>query len=291
MQRGPTGHDTDVGEIERDAPLRIGEFEIDPVIDGRIVVPASMFFPNVTDEQWLPHKQFLADGNMLEWPVGGFLIRGRDRLALVDAGAGHVEAAPEMGGNLLHSLAALGCSPADVTDVVFSHLHFDHIGWSSAEGRPVFSNATYRCHAKDWDHFVTRGISQGPWAETLRLPPTMSWLGPVSDRIETWDGNTTVLPGIDVLDAPGHTPGSTVVVVSSGAERAALLGDAVHCPAELIESEWQALGDVDPALAKRTREALAREFEGTNVPIAAPHFPGMQFGRLLKGEGRLNWVV
>jgi hypothetical protein len=50
------------------------------------------------------------------------------------------------------------------------------------------------------------------------------------------------------------------------------------------------IGDVDGELAKRTREALAKEFEGTDVPLAAPHFPDMQFGRLLRAEGRLGWV-
>jgi hypothetical protein len=47
--------------------------------------------------------------------------------------------------------------------------------------------------------------------------------------------------------------------------------------------------DVDPLLAARTREALSREFEGTDVPIAAAHFPGMRFGRLLAGQGRRLW--
>ena len=50
------------------------------------------------------------------------------------------------------------------------------------------------------------------------------------------------------------------------------------------------LGDVDPDLAKRTRNALARELEGTDVPVAAAHFPGMRFGRLLAAEGRRRWV-
>jgi glyoxylase-like metal-dependent hydrolase (beta-lactamase superfamily II) len=270
--------------------MRIGEFEILPVVDGVLRVPASMFFPKVTEDEWLPHKQFLAEGNMLEMPVGGFLVRGPGRVALVDVGMGHVEGYPDIGGKLLASLAEHGHKPEDVTDVLFSHLHFDHIGWSSVEGQAVFRNATYRSHMKDWDHFMTQGISQGPMADSLGLPPTTEWLGPVEKQFELWDGDANVLPGIDVRDAPGHTPGSTVMVISSGAERALLLGDAVHCPVELLENEWELVADLDKDLAKRTREALAREYEGTDVPIGAPHFPGMQFGRLLPGQGRTNFV-
>ena len=80
-----------------------------------------------------------------------------------------------------------------------------------------------------------------------------------------------------------------MVVVSDGAARAMLLGDVVHCPVELVEDDWSMIYDVDPALAARTREALSRELEGTDIPIAAAHFPGMRFGRLLTGQGRRLW--
>jgi hypothetical protein len=70
-----------------------------------------------------------------------------------------------------------------------------------------------------------------------------------------------------------------------------LLGDAAHCPVELEEAEWGGLGDVDPELAKRTRNAMMRELEESGTPASAAHFPGLQFGRLLRGEGRAQWVV
>lgn len=272
--------------------MQVGTFEILPVVDGAFAFPANLFYPDVTQEDWLPHKRFLRPDGMIEMPFGGFLIRGPDRLALVDVGLGPVEAAPDLGGKLLESLSTLGHTPDEVTDVVFSHLHFDHIGWASRDGQIQFPNATYRCNRKDWDYFIIDRTHQGPFTESLGISPfAEAWLEPVSERIELWDGDVGLLPGIDVRDAPGHTPGSSVVVVSSGADRALLLGDAVHCPAELLESEWELLGDADPALARRTREALAKEYEGTDVMLAAPHFPEMQFGRLLPAEGKRNWVV
>jgi hypothetical protein len=79
-------------------------------------------------------------------------------------------------------------------------------------------------------------------------------------------------------------------VVSSGEERAILLGDAVHCPVELLEDEWEFIADVDAALARRTRAALVREIEGAGIPVAAAHFPEMRFGRMLPAAGRRNWV-
>jgi hypothetical protein len=68
-----------------------------------------------------------------------------------------------------------------------------------------------------------------------------------------------------------------------------LLGDVVHCPAELLSDDWEMIGDVDTQLARRSREALARELEGSDIPAAATHFPGLRFGRLLAAEGRRQW--
>jgi glyoxylase-like metal-dependent hydrolase (beta-lactamase superfamily II) len=147
----------------------------------------------------------------------------------------------------------------------------------------MFPNATFRCHSLDWDHFMVK--PGGPMAamfEPLRA---------LEGRLETWDSDCTVLPGIDALHTPGHTPGSTVFVISSGASRCMIIGDVAHCPIELAEDEWVALGDMDPELARGTRTALARELEANGTPVTGPHFPGLRFGRLLPGEGRRLWSV
>jgi hypothetical protein len=64
----------------------------------------------------------------------------------------------------------------------------------------------------------------------------------------------------------------------------------VHCAAELLSDDWEAVFDVDRELGRRSREALARELEGTDIRAAGAHFPGLQFGRLLAADGRRRWV-
>jgi glyoxylase-like metal-dependent hydrolase (beta-lactamase superfamily II) len=258
----------------------MGDVEILPVLDGVTYLPISEPFLNMPPEAWAGHEQFLTSDGKVELALGGFLIRrrGDDRLVLVDTGAGTITGL-FAGGALLDSLGAHGLTPSGITDVIFTHLHFDHVGWATQKGRIVFENATYRCDARDWAHFV------GPDPGATRK------LSPLADRMEFWDSSCTVLPGIDTMVAPGHTPGSTIIVVSSGADRALLLGDVAHCPLELLEEEWTGMGDVDPDLARRTRNAVARELAGTDVPVAAAHFPGLRFGRVLLGEGKRQWVV
>jgi glyoxylase-like metal-dependent hydrolase (beta-lactamase superfamily II) len=260
--------------------MLVGDLRIDPVADGMARVPPSEAYTGVGDDEWAPHRELLAADGMLELDLGGFLVRGGDRIALVDCGLGPLTRAGYRGGRLLESLAGLGVTPADVTDLVFTHLHFDHVGWATQKGEVVFPTAVPRCDRRDWEHFVT-----GPDGGAARK------LGPLAGRVEFWEPGATILPGVDVQHAPGHTPGSTIVVISSGTERALLLGDVVHCAVELLDEEWAGFGDVDPEQAMRTRAALIREIEGTDVPVAAAHFPGLRFGRLLRGEGRRLWVV
>jgi glyoxylase-like metal-dependent hydrolase (beta-lactamase superfamily II) len=99
-----------------------------------------------------------------------------------------------------------------------------------------------------------------------------------------------LFPGVDVRLTPGHTPGSSVVVVSDGTDRAMILGDMIHCPLELMDDEFNLLVDVDQEAAIRVRDAYARELEGSDVMASASHFPGLRFGRLLPGEGVRRWV-
>jgi glyoxylase-like metal-dependent hydrolase (beta-lactamase superfamily II) len=258
--------------------MHVGALEIQPVADGWARLPADdlLRFTGGRNDPWLPHDEFINADGSIDLSLGGFLVRTGERIVLVDAGAGRISNDFYHGGQLLESLAALGVAPDDVTDVIFTHLHFDHVGWATQKGAVVFPRATFRCHTQDWDHFVA---GPNPEAGSVRK------LSPLA-----FGEDTTVAPGITVRHAPGHTPGSAVIVVADGTERALLLGDVVHCPVELMEDEWEAVVDVDPALARQTQEALAKELEGGDVPVAAAHFPGLRFGRLLSASGRRHWT-
>jgi glyoxylase-like metal-dependent hydrolase (beta-lactamase superfamily II) len=262
--------------------MRLHGMEVVPLIDGEIRVSVEDVVGKGSDradwDEVLPGH--VADDGMMTVPLGGFLVRGiGDRIVLIDAGVGPITRERFTGGRLLERLAEEGVKPSDVTDVIFTHLHFDHVGWASQQGRVVFDRAAYRCDERDWHHFV----DHDPGATRKLLP--------LATHLETFDGSGTILPGIDLQAAPGHTPGSTVIVLSSGTDRVVLLGDAVHCPIELVDDEWGTIGDVDPALAKRTKAALAQELEGSTAHVSAAHFPEMQFGRLLQAQAKRQWVV
>ncbi len=261
----------------------VGNLLIEPIIDGVAHEPARdiLVKPGFDGDPWLAHENLLDEQGRLEFVLGGYLVRTGGRNVLIDAGVGTIDNGVYKGGAMLDSLAAVGLLPADITDVLFTHLHFDHVGWATAKGAVVFPNATYRCHAADWAHFIER--PDAPAGGPRKLSP-------IVDQLELFDTDHVLAPGLSVRHAPGHTPGSVIIVVSDGDERAMLIGDVAHCPAELSEDEWEAVFDVDRTMARRTREALARELEGTDIPIAAAHFPGLAFGRILAGQGRRYWT-
>lgn len=305
--------------------MDLGELTVTPILDGKISGAPATAFPDKSPADWRPFAHYLEDGKVIS-QIGGFLVRSGERLVLIDAGGGppgasavttdsarsHLEAmfigkglvGPALNdavalalttkmqsGALPDALQSAGLSPADITDVIFTHLHSDHIGWASVDGQPFFPSATYHCARADFDYFhgpdVDEAFSQLVWG----TPSARDRLAPIGQQLELFDGDATIAPGVDVRLAPGHTPGSCVVVLSSARERALVLGDMVHCPVELQNEEWQAIGDVDPALAKRTRAAFIEEVESGDVLVAGSHFPGLRFGRLLAGQSSRSWFL
>ena len=258
--------------------MRLGDLEILPVVDGTGREDARAVLSVPGEDRWACHPEQLDAHGDLQLTLGGFLLRTGDRTVLVDAGVGRIRNDHYAGGGFLDALATHGVAPDDVTDVVFTHLHFDHVGWATSRGEVVFPRATYRVHAADWAHFV-----DAPDAD----PGAVRKLTPLGGRLETFDAEHTVAPGLDARPTPGHTPGSTTYVVSSRGQRALLIGDVAHSVVELAEPDWQATFDVDPAAAQAMRNRLVDEVTDTDDLVAAAHFPGLAFGRVVTfGERR-----
>jgi len=169
--------------------VRIGDIDIWAVLDGHMTVAQPAGFPAEDDPEFAVHAEYLHDGRW-HLDIGGFVVRTGDRVVLIDAGSGpgdgepFVPAVDESDPTLLRwaadnghpdpdaaravlrtivqtdlrtgsfgaSLAALGFQPDDVTDVLLSHLHFDHIGWLSVDGKPYFPNAVVRCERHDAEY-------------------------------------------------------------------------------------------------------------------------------------------
>lgn len=253
--------------------MRIGGLSVDPVVDGFSLEPLDEVVRHTGDAAWDCPEQPLDAQGRLRMAIGGFLVRGPGRTILVDAGMGTISDERRQGGGLPSALESLGVGFPDVTDVVFTHLHFDHVGWATQRGNVTFPNATYRVHQADWDHFV-----RSPEA----LPGAVRKLTPIEDRLETFDSETELAPGLVARPAPGHSPGHSLFVVTDGDERALLLGDVVHVIPELTDPQWHGRYDLDPSTAIEVRDRIVDELAGSGDAFATSHFPDLRFGRLVR---------
>ena len=270
----------DPGSAAARQVLRVGERTILALSDGVVVIPAA--FIGTPEHPTAGHDAVRGADGRAPLPVGCFLVPG-DTTVLIDAGFGpadHEGRGTLVGGGLLGALADNGFRPADIDVLALSHLHLDHVGWlADLAGRPTFARAQVLVGRADWEYFVEGGDAALPLAGHIRAGLlAIAQAG----QLTLLDTDGPVAPGVTRLAAAGHTPGHSVFVVSSGPDRALLLGDALYCPAQLTQTDWAALTDVDPDLARATRRRLAGDLAERGGVAVGCHFPGLRAGRLLQ---------
>ncbi len=266
--------------------LRVGNVEITALSDGGFARPPSQFMPDVPAEAWEPFRaQHLdADGN-IRLNLGCFLLRAGGATVMVDTGIG-----PSTGnfapGRLLDELRDLGVAPDAIDKVVITHMHPDHIGWNTIERDgarvPTFSRARYVIQATEWKH----------WANEPAAATTMANLAlPVerAGQLDLVEPEHHPTPELTMLPTPGHTPGHVSILVVSGGERALILGDVMHNPAQVSEPDWSVGADIDQALGRASRRAVLDRAEADGLTLAAGHLPLPNFGRVVRVDGRRFW--
>jgi glyoxylase-like metal-dependent hydrolase (beta-lactamase superfamily II) len=263
--------------------MTVGDIRLTLLPDGYHRCDPLATFVGSTAADWDEHRHLLDEQGRVVLTMGALLaeLPGGERV-LIDAGFGPrtvvlAELGMEFwGGRLLRSLAAVGLTARDIDIVVYSHLHMDHVGWTTdrARGALTFERARHVMASAEWEYWR---------AEARRGGPDHHDLTALTPRVELVDGDATVVPGITLVPTPGHTPGHCSLLVSSAGERAVVLGDAIHCPLQISHPEWAFTADANPAAAVRARESLLRELDAPHTRVVGPHFADAVFGRVLGG--------
>jgi glyoxylase-like metal-dependent hydrolase (beta-lactamase superfamily II) len=267
----------------------VGDLQVTAVTDGISKVRPDSF----PDANWHEHADLLHEDGTMHLPVACFVVRTGDMTVLIDAGLGSTKL-PEYSevfecGSLPSSLKEAGVSREDIDVVACSHLHLDHAGWLAQDGQPFFPNATVYFGAADWDEFIST-------AEPHPLAPDYIRAGvravEAAGRLEPIERDgQTIAPGITARATPGHTLGHQTFLLSSGTSRLVILGDSIVCPLQIGNPDWSVIAETDQAFARKSRESILKELEGTSTMAIGPHFPGLQVGRVLAGEGKRHFVV
>jgi glyoxylase-like metal-dependent hydrolase (beta-lactamase superfamily II) len=202
--------------------MNIGPYKIHSVETGLFSLDGGAMFGIVPWVFWSKTNP-PDDRRRIQLAARCWLVQGYGKTILVDDGNGtkwsdklkDIYRLDNSKADLLSSLKNLGVSPADVTDVILTHLHFDHAGGSTilknGKLEPTFPNAKYYVQRKHWE------LSQNP-TDKDRASFMNDDFMPLMDRgvLELVDGEVELFPGIEVLVCNGHTSAQQLPKISDG---------------------------------------------------------------------------
>jgi glyoxylase-like metal-dependent hydrolase (beta-lactamase superfamily II) len=266
----------------------LGRFRLHAVEAGRIRLDGGAMFGVVPKPLW--EKRIPADDrNRIPLALRCLLVQTPDALVLIDTGVGNKEDEKfrdifgvENSGDptrLEDAIREAGFAPDDITDVVNTHLHFDHAGgnvYVDAEGRVrlSFPRARYWVRRGEWDFAHLRN-------ERIQASYLAGNFDPVeaAGRFTFLESDREIAPGLRVVHTPGHTPHHQSVRIESDGECAIYLADLVPTTAHL-PLPWIMGYDVEPLVTLETKRRILTQAQEEGWLLIFEHDPETAWGRL-----------
>jgi len=222
------------------------------------------------------------------------LVKTGGQVVLIDTGTGGQTGGPKAG-VFMKNLAAAGVDPASVNHIVISHFHPDHIFGlmtKAPENKVVFLNAVVHVPSVEYKFWMDpAGIEKLPEARRPLAKRVQEMFPLMKDKVQVFEGDKEVVPGIRPIDAPGHTPGHTAFHVSSGNDQLIVLSDVTNIPALFVKNPgWQAAFDQDAPTAEATRRKLLDRVVADKTMVTGYHFPFPAAGRIVKDGASYAFV-
>ncbi len=263
----------------------LGETEVTIVSDGNLLTPASLLGVNAPPEEV---QAFLAahflDTQANYAHTNHVILRSGDRTTLVDVGSG--PRFQPTAGRLVANMEAAGFAPEDVTDVLLTHAHPDHV-WGAMDDfgdEPRFPEAAHRIGAAEFDWWTQEGLADR--VDEPMVPfvvGAQNALGALEPWLETLAAGAEPVPGATMIDTPGHTLGHMSVLVESGDARMLVTGDALnHGYVSFAKPEWEFGFDQDRPMAVETRKRLLARAAEEKLTVVGYHFPFPGVGHVVR---------
>lgn len=276
--------------------LRVGEIDVLVISDGVLPLPTATLATNADPAlraAWF-EEMFLGP-DAFDWALNVLVVRSGQQTILVDAGLGGQFPGFPRAGQFPRRLEAAGIDLAAVTDVVLTHMHMDHIGGLLVEEVKDRLSPNLRIHvaAAEVAFWKTPDFAHtampSPVPKVLRSTAEQ-FLRDYGSRLRIFEEEHEVAPGVLVQRTGGHTPGHSVVRLTSGGDRLTFLGDAIF-PVGFDHPEWHNGFEHDPEESVRVRVRLLREAAATGELLVATHLPFPSIGRVAVAGEAFRWVA
>ncbi len=256
--------------------FRLGAIEVSVVSDGNLLTPAALLGVNADPEEvraFLAAHYLDAETNFAH--TNHVVLHHGARTTLVDVGSG--DRFQPTAGRLVTNMEAAGIAPEDITDVVLTHAHPDHV-WGAMDDfgdEPRMPEAVHHIGAAEYDWWMRDGlvdsVDEGmvPFVVGAR-----NALGALDDRLSMLRDGDGPAPGVTMIDTPGHTPGHMSAIVESDGARMLVTGDALnHGIVSFARPDWHFGFDADRAAAAAMRRRLLDMAARERMTVVGYHFP------------------
>lgn len=278
----------------------VGRLSCAVISDGQMTPPwepplAAFFTPAAGVPDHELHAALAAAGRLKTTISCGYncvLVETSNGHAVIDTGLGarflgYGPPIEPLVGRLGDGLASAGVPPAELAAVVFTHLHQDHCRGATWSGELTFPCATGFAHAAEvafWSGAEAAGAAADEHMASAREAIRL-----FGDRLRTFDHHAEILPGVRIVDAAGHTPGHSAVLLESDGERLLCVGDLFYDQLQLSRPGWSTPWDHDSARAVRTRRRLLDRAADEHLLIHAYHMPFPGLGAITRHRDAYRW--
>ncbi|MEX0724433.1 MAG: MBL fold metallo-hydrolase [Gracilimonas sp.] len=247
--------------------MKVGRFEIEQLSEGVFEVFRDGIIQK-TDASAITARKQETSVRSGSTPIGinPILIKDGKHNVLLDTGLGwglDQSSRYSNTSNLLTNLDIFGLTPADITHVVLSHLHFDHSAGSTfvdqnISTQPTMTYANYFIQKKEWYYALEQNDLKKEMPGAGYNLDELYKLAAVDKFVMITDTSFELLPGIELIRTGGHTPGHQIVKIQDGGETAYFLGDLIPSEHHLNHYAMRQL-DVDPVQSKKAKTLILRQ--------------------------------